>query len=314
MHHDLTFDVSAITPEEQLSQTAWLFTPPEPASARAILLCLAGGTYDKHYWHLEVPGHPGYSFGEHLAALGYVVVALDHLGVGESSDVDGPVGLELLARGDAEVARQVRDRLAEGTLHGALPALDIPLVGVGHSMGACLTTMVQAVARPYDAVVLLGYGVEVSNVDGAVAGEDLESSIRENYELLRGLVGAEPGATSWVVPRTGLRDNFYAADVPAAVIEADDAHVSRLPAQANAEVISPAFVAPYAAKVDIPVFLGFGASRDTSDDPHAEPANYRSATDVTVHLVEGSAHCHNLNTHRAALWDRIGAWVPTITG
>jgi hypothetical protein len=58
----------AIGSGEPLRQTAWLLVPPEPAGTKAVLLCLAGGTYDKRYWHIEIPGHPGYSFAEHLAA------------------------------------------------------------------------------------------------------------------------------------------------------------------------------------------------------------------------------------------------------
>jgi len=55
----LTFDVSErIKSGEALSQTAWLFLPEQPVTAKAVLLCLPGGTYDKRYWHLEVPGHP----------------------------------------------------------------------------------------------------------------------------------------------------------------------------------------------------------------------------------------------------------------
>ncbi|GAB2869446.1 alpha/beta hydrolase [Nocardioides pacificus] len=308
------FDVSSIVPGQQggSRQAAWVFPPSGPDDAKAVLVCLAGGTYDKHYWHLEVPGHPGYSFAEHLAAQGYVVVALDHLGVGDSSDVDGPAGLELLAAADADVARQVRDLVLKGDLVAGLAPQALPVVGVGHSMGACLTTMVQAEAAPYDAVVLLGYGVDITNVDGRVAAEDLATSIAQNYEMLRSISGAEPGAVSWTMPRAGLRDNFYAADVPEAVMEADDAHVSRLPAQANAEVISPGFVAGHAAKVEVPVLLALGAARDVAPDPHAEIANYPASGDVTLFLVPGSAHCHNMAGSRQQLWDRIGAWVPTV--
>ncbi|MDT0550893.1 alpha/beta fold hydrolase, partial [Streptomyces lonegramiae] len=155
----------------------WSFLPEHPAETRGVLLCLAGGTYDKHYWHIDIDRDRGYSFGEHLAAAGFAVVAVDHLGIGESADPlsSGPLGLELLAKGDAEVARQIRDRIRDGTLHPDLPPLEVPLVGVGHSMGACLTTMVQATTHPYDAVVLLGYGVQVTNVyENTIGAGDLE--------------------------------------------------------------------------------------------------------------------------------------------
>ena len=39
----------------------------------------------RRYWHCEIAEHSGYSMAEHLARRGDVVVALDHLGIGESS-------------------------------------------------------------------------------------------------------------------------------------------------------------------------------------------------------------------------------------
>ena len=222
------------------------FLPEHPADAQAVLLCLAGGTYDKHYWHVEVEGHPAYSFGEHMAALGFVVIAVDHLGIGESTDPisSGPLGLKLLATGDAEVARQVRERLQGGNLHDDLPPSTAALIGVGHSMGACLTTMVQATAHPYDAVVLLGYGVQITNVydDKAEKGRTLRERIQQTLELSCQLTGANPTDSHTIGPRSYLAELFYAGEVPADVIHADTAVQSRVPLRAAAEVTTPGMV------------------------------------------------------------------------
>ena len=315
MRSSLTFDVTAgVGSAETLSQEAWIFLPERPADAHAVLLCLAGGTYDKHYWHIDIDGHPGYSFGEHLADCGFVVIAVDHLGIGDSADpiASGPLGLELLAKGDAEVARQVRERLRRGALHQALPTA-LPLIGVGHSMGACLTTMVQAITRPYDAVVLLGYGVQITNVyeDTADAAE-LEDRIQQTIEVSCQLAGAKPTDSHLNAPRGYLADLFYAGEVPQDVIDADTAVQSRVPLRAAAEVTTPGMVEQYAPRVDVPVFLGFGAALDVSPNPYAEPTNYSGSPDVTLHLVPNSGHCHNFASHRTRLWDRIASWVPTV--
>jgi hypothetical protein len=134
----LTFDVTtAVATGERLTQAAWAFLPDRPSEAAAVLVCLAGGTYDKHYWHLDTAGYPGYSFGEHLADAGYIVIAVDHLGIGESTDPaeSGLLGLELLATGDAEVARQIRAKCSDGSMADGLPPVELPVIGVGHSMG-----------------------------------------------------------------------------------------------------------------------------------------------------------------------------------
>jgi pimeloyl-ACP methyl ester carboxylesterase len=316
MRNSLTFDVTgAVGSDEHLTQKAWLFLPERPADACAVLLCLAGGTYDKHYWHIDIDGYPGYSFAEHLGDSGYVVIAVDHLGIGDSTDpiASGPVGLGLLAKGDAEVARQVRERLRHGDLHEDLPPTNAPLIGVGHSMGACLTTMVQVTTHPYDAVVLMGYGVQITNVyqDTPDAAE-LEERIQQTIEVSCQLTGAKPTDAHLYAPRGYLADLFYAGEVPQDVIDADTAVQSRTPLRAAAEVTTPGMVERYAHQVDVPVFLGFGAALDVSPNPYAEPANYTGSPDVTLHLVPSSGHCHNFASHRTQLWDRIARWLPTV--
>jgi pimeloyl-ACP methyl ester carboxylesterase len=314
---DLSFDVTeAVGSGEILSQAAWLFLPVDPTRATAVLVCLAGGTYDKRYWHLEVPGRRGYSFAEYLAEQGYLVVALDHLGTGGSSDPQGSgsVGLRMLAAGDAEAVAQVSARLRDGTLVQGLPPLRLPVVGVGHSMGSCLTTMIAAQARPYDAVALLGYGVQISNVQNeADGGQDLPARMNQSEAVFRQLNGLGPNEVSCVVPRGQLRQLFHAPDVPGDVIAADDAAESRVPVRAASEVITPGYVAEFAAAVDVPVFLALGSHLDVSPDPHTEVANYRASRDVTLYVVEGSAHCHNFSGGRIVLWDRIAAWISSVS-
>ncbi|BBZ14863.1 alpha/beta hydrolase [Mycobacterium branderi] len=312
----LSFDVSAaIGSEEELTQAAWTFLPVRPSEAPAILVCLAGGVYDKHYWHMQIPGHPGYSFGEHMAEAGYIVIAVDHLGVGESTDpVDsGPLGLDMLATGDAEVLRQIRAKSVAGTLADGLPAVSLPVIGVGHSMGSCLTTMVQARHQVYDAVALLGYAVQITHVyEHDADADDLETRLQQNIVNVCQLAGVSPDDSHMIGPRTFLADMFYAGEVPQQVIDADTAVESRVPVRAAAEVTTPGFVEKYTPQLDVPVFLAFGAAIDVSPNPYAEPANYTGSSDVTLYLVPKSGHCHNFGSHRAQLWDRIAAWIPTV--
>lgn len=242
MTAEISFRVDAAVGGQVATQVAWLL---------AVLVCLAGGSYDKHYWHLTVPGHPGYSFAEHMSARGYVVVAVDHLATGGSTDPETPVelGLPLLAAGDALVATQARERLAAGTLVPATPPR-LPVIGVGHSMGACLTTMVQADAAVYDAVVLLGYGVQIANVnDLELAGSDLDARVAETMVHLRQAFGAADDAVSGYLPRPGIRPLFHSPDVPDAVAAADDAVASRVPILAASQVTTPGYVQPFAEKI-----------------------------------------------------------------
>jgi pimeloyl-ACP methyl ester carboxylesterase len=173
--------------------------------------------------------------------------------------------------------------------------------------------MVQATTHPYDAVVLLGYGVQITNVyqDTADAAE-LEERIQQTIEASCQLAGAKPTDAHLYAPRGYLADLFYAGEVPQDVIDADTAVQSRVPLRVAAEVATPGMVERYAPRVDVPVFLAFGAALDVSPNPYAEPANYTGSPDVTLHLVPSSGHCHNFASHRTQLWDRIASWVTTV--
>jgi alpha-beta hydrolase superfamily lysophospholipase len=318
LRQDILLDVSEdIGSGERLVQTGWVFAPESPGNINAAVLCLAGGTYDKAYWHLEVPGYPGYSFAEHLVSRGYVVITLDHLGVGGSTDPErsGSVDLTLLAKGDVSAAKQVRDQLTQGTLMQSLaPLAGIPLIGVGHSMGACLTTMVQALARPFEALVLLGYGVDITNVhEQQPTDHELDARVDETESIFRAATNTPEGATSTIAPRELLHALFHAPDVPADVIVADDTAQSRVPVRAASQVTTAGFVRQYADTIDVPILLGLGDS-DVAPDPRSEPRNYSSSRDISLMVVEGSAHCHNFSSARAALWDRIASWIPMVVG
>jgi hypothetical protein len=139
------------------------------------------------------------------------------------------------------------------------------------------------------------------------AGPDHEE-IAANLEIVCGIAGVATDARSLLMPRAAMRELFYAADVPEAVIAVDEASVSRVPARAAAEVLSSAHVAGFARRVTVPILLGFGAELDLSSDPSAEPAVYAGSDDITLYLVEGARHCHNFATQRIELWDQIAAW------
>lgn len=89
----ISLDVTASLPDEItgghcITIAAWLFFPNDLrklGEKPVVMTLLSGGSYDRRYFHLEIPGHSDYSVAEHLAALGNIVLVADHLGVGDSS-------------------------------------------------------------------------------------------------------------------------------------------------------------------------------------------------------------------------------------
>jgi alpha-beta hydrolase superfamily lysophospholipase len=309
MPTELVLDVSARLPfDERVLLAASVHVPDvDDAPPRAVLVCWPGGSYSRAYWDMHVPGHPGYSFAEHMTAQGFVVVAADHLGVGESTKpADGDeVNFETMSAAAAAFVEQVRALLADGSPQlGGTPRPEIPIIGIGHSLGACLTVVAQARHRCYDALALLGFTHGHKEVAVAAVGAALQDATAqaraffgETWDDVYGLAAREPNH-AWL----------HRPDVPAAVIAADDAEAVRWPRQSYVEALLAGHSARFAAELDCDVFLGFG-DHDVAADPHADVAYYTGSRDVTLYVLPNSAHCHNFATTRAELWDRIGLWV-----
>jgi pimeloyl-ACP methyl ester carboxylesterase len=268
-----------------------------------VLVCWPGGSYARAYWDMRIPGHSGYSFAEHMAPQGFLVVAADHLGVGASSKpTDGDrVTFETMSDAAASFVRQLR----------AIAPAGVPIVGVGHSLGACLTAVTQARHRCYDAVALLGFthgskDLAVSAVGGESAADD--DALRETAtEQAKAFFGESWDDVYGWLPREPNHVWLHRPDVPADVIAAEDAEAAAWPRQPYVEALLAGYSAHFAAEVDCNVFVAFG-DHDVPPDPHADVAYYPRSPDVTLFVLRKSAHCHNFASTRTQLWDRIGRW------
>jgi pimeloyl-ACP methyl ester carboxylesterase len=272
-------------------------------AARPLLVCLPGGTYNHHYWDLEVDGHPGYSFARHFAARGYDVVAFDVLGTGDSSR---PERVEVGLADQAAAAAAAVDQLAGAVGHPG------PYVGVGHSMGGYVATFQQAAHRSYAAVAILGSTFQY------VAPLDLPADLLTACATHEGrAVVLEQSLAVFTEPyvqgdREMLIPWFHLDDVPRAVVEADTATtLTVVPRAAAAASSLPGIGSDLAALIEVPVFLCYG-DVDVSPAPHAEPAFFPSSRDVTLYVLAAAGHCHNMASSRAVLWDRLAAWCEAV--
>ena len=79
---------STVLPKEEIDiSIAASITVPKAilSDPPAIFVCWPGGSYGRNYWDLQIPGRSDFSFADHMASRGYVVIAADPLGVGDSA-------------------------------------------------------------------------------------------------------------------------------------------------------------------------------------------------------------------------------------
>ena len=296
----LRFDVSDVI-GERASLAATYY--PARAAAGAVLVCLPGGTYSREYWDLKIPGRRGYSFADFATENGYPVVTIDPPGTGESSKPVRDFDFTDMA---AALAGAV----------SALPAVmgeRAPAVAVAHSLGAYLAITQQSLFSSYVGLAALGCTnrhVAPLNLDAAFIARSATPQGRA--ELAQQILSAMPEPYA-EAPREYMQSWFHHADVPADVVAADCVTAKSVVPRVFGTALVPGIVAEHAARIDVPVLLGYGAV-DVSPDPRAEAGLYCNSPDITTVIVADSAHCHNMASSRHRLWRRLLAWVGTVAG
>jgi pimeloyl-ACP methyl ester carboxylesterase len=267
---------------------------------------MPGGGYSRRYF--DLPG-PGYSQAAHHAQRGTIVVAIDHLGAGDSSVP--PLELTTLpavaAAGHAAVAA-ILGRLRAGTLAPGVPAVDLAgVVGAGQSIGGQVLAVMQAGQRSFDGVAMLG---------SSLVGTIIPSRPGASASAVTDGTGIDWGwAFHWrdtpLPPELGsLIASDIAAGLPTRRTAPDWATLS-YPGFVPASVL-PGAVAGEAARIDVPALLAMG-ERDVCHAPAEEVAALKAAADISVLVVPRMAHMHNFATTRTGLWERLDEFVDHVT-
>jgi hypothetical protein len=198
-------------------------------------------------------------------------------------------------------------RLAAGELVPGLAQLPrVRPVGVGHSAGALLTVYEQARHRPFAGLALLGF-----------AGRGLVEHLRPTERALAGdPAGCRAALGDLVRERFGeplppfpasTTSIFSGGPAPQPVKDAMRRAQDRLLALLGLTSMIPGASAPELGAIDVPVFLGVGDG-DITGPPERIPGDLPRAGDVTLFVLGGSGHAHNVAARRAELWDALADW------
>jgi pimeloyl-ACP methyl ester carboxylesterase len=268
----------------------------------SILCCLAGGGVTRRYWDLDVPNaEPSHSFARTLAAKGHYVVLADHLGVGESPT---PPPLELTvevlaAAQHAAFTAVVRD----------LP--ELPVIGVGHSMGSMLTAIQQAQHRTYVAIALTGFANRgLPDFVPPDLVPFIDDPLRLREELPKVLAQRAPAA-----PPSGVRPTrpvlFHGSKLPPDVAAAVKAVAAPAPPLAAALSMVPGSIRPEMEVIDVPVLIANG-DLDITGPIEDVPAGFPKAPTITTVVLPETGHSHHAFPGRVVLYDELDKWVRSL--
>lgn len=301
-------DVTAALPTDvsdgtRIEIAAWIF-PPDAARAPAVpstVALLHGGTYDKRYFHVQVPGHTDYSAAEALAARGHFVILTDHLGVSDSSRLpdQSKASRRIAALANHAALEEIYRQLTAGTLDPSIRAMPhFTRAGGGHSMGGSTTLAQQAYYETFDRLLILGFtaiGVH-AHVDGQrLPMDQFVTPTDEDYLMVHHRDLSSSAGFHW-------------DDIPADVLKVDDDLSVPVPREISRAAISMGIATEDAARIKVPVYICLG-EMDVSPRPHDEPGHYRSSSDVTLHILPRSGHCQSFASTRNDMIDRIDGWL-----
>jgi len=309
-------DVAAVAPAGCTRIAADIFAPQDVGPRPLLWVCIPGGGMSRQYFDLDVAGQGGaFSMARHLAAGGDLVVTVDPPGVGGSDRPhDGytlttPVVADVLAAAIETLQEALRrDAIAGAELGAVTPRAT---VGLGHSAGALLVAFQQAHHRSYDVLALLGFSA--SGLPGVLNEEELSYARRPNEfaEDVGLLTKARFGDPLPERSKSGageLEPNVVATDVEVALAAAS----ARLLALVGMSAIMPGSAEPELDEIRVPIFAALG-EHDLAGTLDVLPSQLPACGDLTLFLLKGAGHNHNVAVNRQLLWDRVARWAASVT-
>jgi pimeloyl-ACP methyl ester carboxylesterase len=336
---ELTIDVTAAAGLGIPAHTAITVCLPEDGTlADPPVICFAypGGGYNRRYYTYDMlDGSAGGEAAYHCDR-GWIVVACDHLGFGESTIPEGnALDLDNVAAANDAAVREVMARLEAGTLApGLSPVTGATRIGIGQSMGGCFTVVAQGNHETFDAVGILGYSgihtvvptrpgqpktvwpwisrrqsLDSPRVMNAAAMASAEGAKLGDGEALRKAAQGGEHPFQWSFHYDDEPADIVALDMAATAGTADPLPIwrSATTPPCGVYMVAPGAVALEAASILVPVLVAVG-ERDVVPDPWAEPKAYQSAIDIGVYVCPRMAHMHNFASSRLLFWEHIQSW------
>ncbi|RAR15656.1 alpha beta-hydrolase [Stemphylium lycopersici] len=178
------------------------YCEPDGGSGDTVQLLSHGIGFDKTYWDLEYQDY-NYSYVNVALKAGYSTLAIDRLGIGNSSHGD-PFN-EIQSQAEVEALNSVTLQLRSGEIPEIGRSFD-KVIHVGHSFGSVQSYWLSALyPENTDGVILTGFSVATQFLSYVIAGWNLHSA-RLNQPLRFGNASSE--GLRKLAEQYGVQDNL----------------------------------------------------------------------------------------------------------
>lgn len=331
---ELFLDVTEAADLGEVAKVAVTLYLPDPNTLRDDpIICFAkpGGGYSRRYYTNDLPGPGQGSQAQWHTDRGWIFVAIDHLGVGESSIHDGSkLNFKNLPAANQSAEEHILSRLQDGTLLAGYPSVSNPIkIGIGQSMGGCMTIVQQGRYHGYDGIGILGFSAVHTHppTKPGTSAHVLPWWPRDrtgdpplvhspqndkNFGTAMGWAFHYDDVDPHLVASDLARFNSFATeaseqDTQQKTPEAPTWASLSIPASVALLCTTPGIVAMEAAAIMAPVLVSMG-ERDVIPDPKGEGRAYISATSVDLFICPRMGHMHNFASTRELFWLRLETW------
>src|SRR6202044_1664852 len=187
-------------------------------------------------------------------------------------------------------------------------------VGVGHSMGAMLTVIAQALLAQNTAIACLGF--TASGLPDVLTDEELCVAAYRPLTLPT-LKRYAQQRFSGEADRGGARNEveqfpFNLAGTDPVGLKALAAAATNLLPLPGYLALLPGNVVDYLREITVPVFLG-GGDHEPWHRADELVAQFPNSQDISFYTLIDAAHNHNVAATRELLWRRLLGWASVVT-
>lgn len=272
---------------------------PTAQRVRGIQVMIPGATYDRRYFDLEV-GRGRVSQAIAAARDGWISVAVDRLGTGESS---------------RPAADKLGNRAHAATIHQLVTTLkaiykDVPVTLVGHSLGSVIAIEEAATYKDVDAVVVTGF-MHHSGVAQALFNTMVRPAAGDPRFENR------PAPKDYLTTQDGLRHLFYwPFNADLGTVEADEVIKQTTTMPEITDFLNEQNNQVYSRKVTVPVLTVVGEHDYFWFEPTTrgkaiaeEPGAYPGSPRADVKVVPDAGHNLALQRNADSTTRTIDQWL-----